>query len=148
MKTFKFIVCSLPLFCLFGCELNEKNQEQKDDVIVPVTHDYSEISALALTWNSTFDVELETYYLYFYSPSCSHCVELKDFIIEKALERRDVYFVKSSSEDQFTEDPNKTIGAENPGDIWILGYPSLLKIENKICTKSFAGNGKIINELK
>ena len=148
MKTIKFIICLLPSLFVFGCEQKRKETEKKDNIIVPVPHEYSEIKDYSISWSETFDTEMDSYYLYFYSISCSHCVELKDFIIGKALERHDIFFVKNSSQDQFTEDENKSIGAENPGDIWILGYPSLLKIESKICTKSIAGNSKIIEELK
>ena len=133
---------------LIGCTNSEKETNIFIHKTVSISHEYSEIKNYELSWDQIFNPILENYYVYFYSTSCSHCVELKDFIIEKALKREDIFFVKSSNRDQFTDDPNKSIGAENPGEIWILGYPSMLRFENKKCTKSFAGSDKIQSELK
>ena len=80
--------------------------------------------------------------------TCNHCQELKKYIIEKAQERGDIYFVKGSSKNQLTNDSNKLIGAENPGDFYILGYPTLALISNKKCTKNLAGITQIKTELK
>jgi len=148
MKIFKKAILLATSTFLFGCRYAQTNHNDYGSYDVPVSYDYSDVNKFSLIWSEIFSVELDEYYVYFYSTTCSHCMDLKDFIIEKAIKRGDIYFVRSSSLDQFTEDPNKSIGAENPGEIWILGYPTLLKIENKICTKSFAGNDKIINELK
>lgn len=148
MKTLKTAILLIGSSLLFGCQNAQANHNDYGDYDIPVNYDYSDVSKFTLSWAEIFTVDSDTYYAYFYSSTCSHCIEPKDFIIEKALKRGDIYFIKSSSLDQFTEDPNKSIGAGNPGDIWILGYPSLLKIENKICTKNLAGNDKIKSELK
>lgn len=148
MKTLKTAILLVGSTLLFGCQYAQSNHNDYRNHDVPISYDYSDVSKYALSWYQIFSVETDEYYVYFYSTTCSHCLELKDFIVEKALKRGDIYFVKSSNSDQFTEDPNQSIGAENPGEIWILGYPTLLKIEDKICTKSLAGNDKIKNELK
>ena len=132
---------------LSGCSESVTPKPFTEDVIVPVTHEYSEISDYGLSRETIFDVDENKYYVYFYSLTCSHCEELKNFIIEKALNRGDIYFVKGTSKDQITDDPNKSIGAGNPGEIWILGYPSLLQISNQKCSKNLAGITKIKSEL-
>ena len=126
-------------FTLFGCQ-----SEEKDDTVisneseVQIEHNYEEVSDYGET----------NYYVYFYSLTCTHCEELKNYIVEKGLERGDIYFVKGTSKDQITNDPKKAIGAEIPGDIWILGYPSMLKISNQKCTKNLAGINQIKAEIK
>ena len=147
MKRYKIIFFLIPLL-LCGCGTAEIQEKVYKEEIIPVEHNYSEVSDYELTWETIFDVSEENYYVYFYSLTCSHCEELKNFIVEAALERGDVYFVKGTSKDQITNDSKKTIGAENPGEIWILGYPSLLKITNQKCTKNLVGNTQIKSELK
>ena len=132
-----------------GCSLQEKQSETTiDEVVIPISHEYSEVSDYELTWETIFNVDEENYYVYIYSTTCTHCEELKNYIIEKALNRGDIYFVKGSSKDQVTTDTKKLIGAENPGDIYILGYPSLLLILSHKCTKNLAGSPQIKSELK
>ena len=132
-----------------GCTYQEKETPTIDEhTIIPASHEYIEVSDYELTWESMFDGGEEKYYIYIYSTTCTHCDELKNYIIEKALERSDIYFVKGSSKDQLTTDTKRLIGAENPGDIYILGYPSLLLISNQKCTKNLAGSSQIKSELK
>ena len=136
-------------FASFGCQSEEKDHTViSDESEVQIEHNYEEVSDYELFWESIFDVGETNYYVYFYSLTCTHCQELKDFIIEKGLKRQDIYFIESSANDQFTTDPNLVINAENPGDIYILGYPTMLKIEDKKVTKNLVGNEEIIKELK
>lgn len=146
MKLNKIILFLIPIL-LFGCDESEPRKELNEEEFIPVQHEYSEVSDYELTRETIFDVDETNYYVYFFSLTCSHCEELKNFIIEKALNRGDIYFVKGTSKDQITNDINKLIGAENPGDIWILGYPSLLKISNQKCSKNLAGISQIKSEL-
>lgn len=143
----KFIL--LPILLITSCSVNEQTSKAiEEERFIELSHEYAEISDYELTWDSMFDVESEKYYVYIYSMTCSHCEELKDFIISKAIDRGDIYFIKGSSKDQLTNDSKKLIGAENPGDIYILGYPSLLQISNHKCTKNLAGTTQIKTELK
>ena len=148
MKVSKCIVCLTPFSLLFGCSnLNERNAVD-EDVIIEESHDYNEVKEYELVWDSMFDVNMSQYYVYFYSASCNHCEELKDYMIKKALTNKNIYFVKGSSRDQIGKDQNKSKNAENPGDIWILGYPSLIQITGHKCTKNLAGTIQIKGELK
>ena len=135
---------------LTGCFEKKTDQTKTaiENVVVPAEHDYSEVSDYELTWDSIFDVDSNRYYVYFYSAKCHHCAEIKNFIIERAIERGDVYFVKGTSKDQLTTDTKKLINAEKPSDFYILGYPSLALISNKKCTKNLAGTVQIKTELK
>jgi len=146
-----FCRVKLPLLIvafLMSCNATPVSINDTNDVIISVDHSYSEIAKYEITWNQIFEIEKQDYCVYFYSLSCSHCEELKNFIIESAQKREDIFFVKSSSKDQITNDQKLSINAGNPGEIWILGYPSLIKISNKKCTKNLAGTTQILNELK
>ena len=139
----------LSILVLSSCSSQKPATSDNDgNYIIPINHEYSEVSDYYLTWDSIFDVANDRYYVYIYSLTCTHCEELKNYIVEKAFDRDDIYFVKGSNKDQLTNDSKKLIGAENPRDIYILGYPSLLLISNHKCTKNLAGISQIKEELK
>ena len=146
LKKLTFLLCCLGIT---GCQKESKPVEKyvEPEVVIEVERDYSEVKDYELFWEAIFDVELRNYYVYFYSPTCSHCNEIKNYMIEKALERSDIYFVKASSKDQITNDSKMQKYAENPGDIWILGHPTMIKIVSKKCNKYFTGTAQIRAEL-
>lgn len=129
---------------LTGCSL-APNQEAKDEIsVVEVSHhNYFEVDDKSVAWNKVFDVAVSDYYLYYYSPSCSHCSDLKDWIIETALNRGDIYFVKASENDIISKDVSSSINATTSDKIIILGYPSMIQIINKTVVKNVAGKTKI-----
>ena len=148
MKMLKKLIFLPIMILLSSCFEQTQQIYEPEEVDIEVERSYSEVKDFELTWESMFDVNRSTYYVYFYSVTCEHCKELKNYIVEKALEREDIYFVKGSSTDQITTDPTKSNNAGNPGDIWILGYPSLIKIVEQKCVKNLAGINQIKGELK
>lgn len=137
-----FLLTLLPLLC--GCFVEDEPEEVyiiNDDQ--PVNHNYYEVSSYEISWQRIFDVPKETYYVYCYQLTCSHCEELKDYIIVKALELKNIYFVRSSAAVILSSDISGTIGAQNVSQLSILGYPSLLEISNKRVTKNLAGKSPI-----
>ena len=148
MKTAKTLLLISSTFLLFGCSQATTPTYDYGESDVVMERSYDEVKDYELTWEAMFDVDSESYYVYFYSPTCNHCAELKNYIINKALERHDIYFVRGSNQVQISSEPKNTKYAENPGDIWILGYPSLIKIVEKKCLKNLAGINQIKGELK
>ena len=145
---FKIKLASM-IFLISGCTFNQQETSYYEQEGTPeVERNYSEVSEYELTWEAIFDVNEDQYYVYVYSTTCSHCDELKNYIVEKALQREDVYFIKGTSRDQITSDSSKLIGAQKSDDVWILGYPSLLKISSQKVTKNLAGVNQIKSELK
>ena len=149
MKTLIKIQILACLICLNGCGTKNEipTSYEEEDIVIDVERNYDEVADYQLVWDSIFDVDESNYYVYFYSTSCSHCKEIKNFMIKRALEREDIYFVKGTSKDQITNDPKKQKYAENPGDIWILGYPTLIKIVSKKCIKYCTGTAQIKAEI-
>jgi len=113
-----------------------------------MSHDYSEISNMRIDWDEIFDQKDDSYYVYIYSRTCSHCVSIKNKMIKYALTNNGIYFVEDSEKIVIKNDINYTIGLSSAEKLAILGFPSLLKITKKILTKNIAGTEKIINELK
>ena len=145
---FKIKLASM-IFLISGCTFNQQETSYYEQEETPeVERNYSDVSEYELTWEAIFDVNEDQYYVYVYSTTCSHCDELKNYIVEKALQREDVYFIKGTSRDQITSDSSKLIGAQKSDDVWIVGYPSLLKILSQKVTKNLAGVNQIKSELK
>lgn len=118
-----------------------------DDVEITL-HNYYEVEDYAISWDKMFTIEKSEYYVYFYSTTCSHCTEIKDWIIEKALECKNIYFVKSSEKDVIWKDITPTIGVSSIEEMAILGYPTVIKICEGIVVSNCAGKTNIQNVLK
>lgn len=143
-----YFLAAIPLL-LGSCALTKKEEKiNVTDVVIPdADHEYFEVEDMYINWSDILNQNNDTYYVYIYSTTCSHCKELKNWIIEKALERDDIYFVKGSSENKVKTDVSQTIGATEVENIAILGYPTLLKISNKTLVVNVAGNSQIISLL-
>ena len=111
------------------------------------TYSYSDVKDKEILYSNIFGMEQSNYYVYFYSRTCSHCNDLKPFIIPKIIERNDIYLVEASEQVVILEDISVTIGVSSIENFGILGYPSLVKIEEKVVTKNIAGINPIKNEL-
>lgn len=110
-------------------------------------YSYSDVKDKEILYSNIFGIEQSSYYVYFYSRTCSHCNDLKPFIIPKIIERNDIYLVEASEQVVILEDISVTIGVSSIENFGILGYPSLVKIEEKVVTKNIAGINPIKNEL-
>ncbi|HBF68705.1 MAG TPA: hypothetical protein DDW20_05260 [Firmicutes bacterium] len=147
MKIIKFLILSC--FAITGCS--------KDELIHPISgtsntneikHSYSEISNYKVSWNDVFFIAKPQYFVYFYSLSCSHCNELKNSVIEYALNRENIYFCENSKDVIISENIANTIGISDVSKLSILGFPSLIKIEDNKLLCNIAGIDKIKLELK
>ena len=101
MRYFLKLLTIFSLFCLTGCvEENEQVsfRNSYSSTQLEVERDYSEIADKKIHFADVFSIDKDSYYVYFYSRTCSHCQNLKNFIIEKSVERNDLYFVESSNE--------------------------------------------------
>lgn len=143
MRTFYFLAV-IPVL-LGSCSLTKKEAKiDVSDVVIPETdHEYFEVEHMFINYSDIFNENKEVYYVYIYSLTCNHCQELKNWIIETALKRDDIFFLKGSNNDVITTDVSNTIGISNTKDLSILGYPTLLKISNKILVQNVAGNSQI-----
>lgn len=139
----------ITMIALNSCTSEPLALSTKSSNTFPTTQEYSYSDVINKTifWSDVFSIDSESYYVYFFSRTCSHCNELKDFIIEKALDREDIYFVQSSIDVKYTKDEESIIGVDNIDNLAIVGYPSLIKIEFGKVIKNIAGNKEIKKEL-
>ena len=144
MRTIFSKLLLLPcLFALTSCKKKGLDFEV-DDVI---EHDYAEVADKEIKWDQLFLIEESQYLVYFYSPSCSHCREIKNQIIDYALDNDNFYFIKYSDEVVVSPEIKSTIGATSIDDVSILGTPSLIEILDGVLIYNLAGTKEILNFL-
>ena len=108
---------------------------------------YVDVIDMTISWNDIFSIERDNYYVYFYSRTCLHCNELKQFVIEMALNRDDIYFVEACSDIKYIKENETNLGVSSIDEFGIRGYPSLIKIEAGEVTKNLVGSAQIKKEL-
>lgn len=145
-----FFITTFLLFTLSGCSLQKETQNHNFEPSenIPFERDYSEVDELHILWSQMFSQNLQSYYVYFYSTNCNHCQSIKNEMVDLALKRGDIFFVKGTNKDTITSDVKSTIGVSFAGDFSILGYPSLAKIVDGKVEKNVAGKSQILALLK
>lgn len=143
LKTWLFII---PLI-LSGC-IPKKNSTTKihetSQISYAVEHSYSEILEFKIKWSEVFEIDLQNYYVYFYSKTCSHCQNLKNLVIETALKTRIIFFVEASEEVIIKNYAKPQFCLTSAEIFAISGYPSIAQISNKICIKNVSGEDQIL----
>lgn len=147
MKKLMFLI--FISFCLCSCAMEKGSSKSSSSSITSseIEHSYSEIQNLKISWNSTFSYAKPYYFVYFYSLTCSHCASLKNRIIEYGLTHEDIYFCEDSSDVVIKENIDSTIGCKRVEDLAIKGFPSLIKIEDKVLKINVVGVDKICSVL-
>ena len=146
----KTIYLILPaILALTSCENSPSIFTSKTSESTPeiVEHDYREIASKKIDWNDMFLIDKNEYQIYFYSLTCAHCKNLKNSVIEYALKNDDLFFIEANEKVVIKNDVSDTIGATSISQMGILGYPSLIKIDQKVCVFNVAGESEIISKL-
>ena len=145
----KFFTVFLTIFLLQTCDVSQKQLDYKSNNSVEIihNHDYSEIKNKTINFDEIFDQKNEQYFVYFYSLTCSHCSLIKNQMIEYGLSHENIYFVQASEDVTITENTDSVVGATSIEEILILGYPSLLEIDQKVCVFITSGSDNIISKL-
>ena len=109
--------------------------------------DYDLVIDKIISWDEALSQSLEKYNVYVYSLTCGHCREIKETVISKAIERNDIYFIEYSKSIPVSEDVSDTIGKNDITEIFILGTPTLLVVENGVLIDNLAGKNAILKAL-
>ena len=147
MRYFQKTILLFITIVLGGCFMQENTSSSKTRTSTSIeVLEYEDFKDRFLLFSNIFSIDKENYYVYFFSRTCGHCNNLKPFILKKAKEE-DIYFVESCEEIVFSEDVSSTIGLTSIDGFAILGYPTLIKIEEKTITKNLGGIPLIRSEL-
>lgn len=138
----KCLLLLIPL--LFSCS----NSSSEDDPIIP-THDYNEVSEKFITWENVLSNNKKHYYVYCFSRVCKYCEEMKNEVIDIALNNApNIYFCNGNDIVIKDIDPIGTIGIRDVNYLFIRGYPSLIEIENNTVNAHYLGRNKVITYLR
>ena len=153
MKNRKILLILLSSLFLSGCfRFTSKNNNQINDAVSSIeqeiNHSYDEIKDSTIFWSAIFNQPESNYYVYLYSITCMHCNSIKNQMIEKAITSPiKIYFIVSSPEHNISDLIDKYEIIDNLNDLYIKGYPSLLKLNNKKVVLNLAGTTLIRAEL-
>ena len=143
--------CLLIAATLSSCFSSEEKSSKPSVSTYPTSTNeeltYDDVKDKMIYWSNIFAIDSNAYYVYFFSKTCTHCQNLKPLILKEAIKRDDIYFVEESKEVVFVKNTSSTIGLTSIEGFGIIGYPSLVKIEEKTLTKNLAGIPSIRSEL-
>lgn len=136
MKKIRLI---LPIFMLLtSCQTGAKNKEEKH-------YDYSDFSQYQIEWKNLFFTAKTHYFVYIYSESCLHCINMKDEILPYFEDDNyTMFLIPYSSDIPVGFDTYKTIGEKDIDSMWILGVPSLIEIDNQMVVNNVSGKEDIL----
>ncbi len=123
---------------LLGCQKVTTSSEK-------LSLDYLDFEDNHIEWTEIFNFPMDSYYVYIYSPTCGHCKDIKEYVLQFAYLHKDgFYFVTYSSEITVITNVESVIGKDNYQDVGIVGTPTLFLIQNHILSDVFTGSKEII----
>lgn len=139
----------IPLFVvlLSGCEKVEEESQLFESLSSSLSFDYSDVELYQINWSEILSKE-EDYYAYIYSPTCFHCQEIKQEMLEaRILHNINLYYIKYNKDIEIVTERDSLIGIDSVEHLGILGTPSLFEIKNHKTFNYFAGKTEIINTM-
>ena len=135
----------LSILLLASCSATGGNSSVYDE------HSYDEVNNLLITYDQSFSISENDHYIYFYSDTCHSCQEIKNEVIDFALnEYAEMYFVIATIEIPHNYGPDEfvqTLGSNNIDDVWMGVTPQLAFIKNGKIEKNITGTINIEQEL-
>lgn len=131
------------LISIVGCQKQRSTTVESSYVSELLSHTYDEVVEKMIEWKDLFTIDKLDYYTYIYSETCSHCQNIKDQVIDKALKMDNFYFVRYSKEIPIIQNTDFTLNQTDISKMGILGTPSLIEIYNKTSILNVAGEAKI-----
>lgn len=138
MRIFLAFILTLLISCSSSLSSNEQKRVAR--------HDYKEVEHLSISYLDAFDMKEERYYLYYYQTTCSHCLEIKDYIIDYALrDIEKIYFIRIEKDEGFLSSTiSETLFTNDPLKSFMMVTPQLSLVENGYVTKTVVGKKEIL----
>ena len=131
--------CLSVCLLLAGCTIETHIEEQ--------IYEYEDVEHLSIEWSGLFEVDSDDYYTYIYSETCGHCREIKQDVIKKAMEMKNIFFVPFTKEIPIISDAEAVIGKSDFESLGIIGTPTLFRIQNHMISEHHVGSHDILSTL-
>ena len=108
-------------------------------------YDYVDVKEATISWSNIFLQKEDQYSVYFYSPTCGHCAEIKQDILAYYFESIEtLYFVQTDEDTKFGSKTD-LIGVNDIDSFHIFGTPFLINIKDHSVLKYYAGVNSILS---
>ena len=108
-----------------------------------------------IEWSSILSQKEDYYLIFFYSETCPHCHEIMgDVIAFSTSEIVTTYFIdikKSETKIPIKNEIDETIGKSDFNDVFIMGTPTIIEVEEYIVKANVPGKDNcltLLNELR
>lgn len=110
-----------------------------------IKYEYEDLNEKLITWTDVFSIELNHFYVYFFSRTCGHCERIKNLVIPNLLKRRIYYACEATEEHQICYNPQ--MGSLTQIDFCIKGYPTIVEIQNWALVRYASGENEVLSFL-
>ena len=141
----KYIFTLIPF--LISCNFANTVESVSEKTIITSNY-YNEVSERMIEWQDIFKQEEDFYYCYVFSETCSHCNTIKDYVIDYALRKNNMYFIEYKKDIPIMGDVSKTIESTSIETVGILGTPTLLEMFNHTLIANVAGEKDVLQKLQ
>ena len=118
----------LSILLLSGCSASNSSSTSYQE------HSYDEVKNLMISYDQSFSISENDHFIYFYQETCHSCQEIKDEVIDFAINKyAEIYFVAATEETPHNYDYqeiNQTLGSSNVEDVFVGVTPQLALIKN------------------
>lgn len=118
----------LSILLLSGCSASNSSSTSYHE------HSYDEVKNLMVSYDQSFSISENDHFIYFYQETCHSCQEIKDEVIDFAINKyAEIYFVAAREETPHNYDYqeiNQTLGSSNVEDVFVGVTPQLALIKN------------------
>lgn len=136
----------LPILLIASCGPSEESSSSGYP-----EHSYEEVADLMINYDQYFAISENDHFIYFFQDTCHSCQELKNEVIDFALNKyAEIYFVFATEEipHHYTyKEINQSLGSNKIEDVFVQVTPQLAFIKDGKIEKNIIGNIYIEEEL-
>ncbi len=114
-----------------------------------IDYTYDDIETRVIPWETLFDRSEHHYYALVFSRSCQHCLAIEEEVVRYALSDNipPMLFIEATKDIPKGTPISSTLGATTVNAVFILGWPTLLEIEEGTLLSHVAGEKAITQKL-
>lgn len=147
----KFLFLFLIVVTLAGCTNNSLSTDSSakegfsNETCGLINYEYEELEDKLVYWDDVPNINLNHYYVYFFSRTCSHCERIRNLVIPNLLHRRIFYACEASNQTKICGLQPK--GSFDEIDFCILGFPTIVEVKDWCVVKYVNGENEVLSFL-